>query len=202
MTVLLRGLSEAQRHGWVGLLEVAATPPDGWCLVGGQMVHLYCPERSFAPARPTDDGDVVLDVRAHPHVLRDFTAALVSIGFTTAGETPESHQHRWVRDLASIDILIPQGLGRAANRRGVTRATTLATPGAQQAIRRSEAVTIEVGGTIGAVRRPNMVGALVAKASAFSVRNDRARQRHLIDPRRVGCHGPRIRPSRRSTDRQ
>jgi hypothetical protein len=50
---------------------------------------------------------VVLDVRAHPHVLRDFTAALVSIGFTTAGETPEGHQHRWVRDLASIDILIP-----------------------------------------------------------------------------------------------
>lgn len=181
MTVVLDGLTEAQRQSWVGLLEVAAILPDGWCLVGGQMVHLLCRERSFAPARPTDDSDVVLDVRARPNVLGDFTAALVDVGFTTAGETPEGHQHRWVRDLASIDVLIPQGLGRAANRRGVTQGTTLATPGAQQAISRSEPVTVDVGGAFGAVRRPNMAGALVAKAAAFSVPNDPARQRHLID---------------------
>lgn len=34
MTVVLGGLSEAQRQSWVGLLEVAATLPEGWCLVG------------------------------------------------------------------------------------------------------------------------------------------------------------------------
>jgi hypothetical protein len=78
MSVVLGGLSEAQRQSWVGLLEVAATRPDGWCLVGGQMVHLHCQERSFAPARPTDDSDVVLDVREHPHALQEFTAALVT----------------------------------------------------------------------------------------------------------------------------
>jgi hypothetical protein len=181
MTVPLTGLSEPQRQSWLGLLEVAAELADGWCLVGGQMVHLLCVERAFTPVRPTDDGDVVLDVRAHPHMLRDFTQALVQAGFASAGETLEGHQHRWVRDRASIDVLIPQGLGRAASRTGVTGGTTLATPGAQQAITRSEIVTVRVDAKTGGVRRPNMLGALVAKAAAFSVPNDSAKERHLTD---------------------
>lgn len=42
MTVTLTGLTERQRQSWLGLLDVAADFPNGWCLVGGQMVHLYC----------------------------------------------------------------------------------------------------------------------------------------------------------------
>jgi hypothetical protein len=181
MTVSLGALSEPQRQSWLGLLQVAADFGDGWCLVGGQMVHLLCVERAFTPVRPTDDSDVVLDVRARPQVLREFTQALVHAGFSPGGETQEGHQHRWVRQRASIDVLIPQGLGRAASRTGVTGGTTLATPGAQQAITRSEIVTVQVDDTTGAVRRPNMVGALVAKAAAFSVPNDSAKERHLTD---------------------
>lgn len=121
MTVTLTGLTERQRQSWLGLLDVAADFPNGWCLVGGQMVHLYCQERGSSPSRPTNDGDVVLDVRAQPNVLRDFTGALAALGFTSAGVSPEGHQHRWVRDRASIDLLIPQGLGRAAgSRTGIT----------------------------------------------------------------------------------
>ena len=138
MTVALTGLIERQRQSWLGLLDVAADFPNGWCLVGGQMVHLYCQERGFSPSRPTNDGDVVLDVRAQPNVLRDFTGALAAVGFTSAGISPEGHQHRWVRDRASIDLLIPQHLGRAAgSRTGITGGTTLATPEAQQAIKRA-----------------------------------------------------------------
>ena len=98
MTVVLTGLTERQRQSWLGLLDVAADFPNGWCLVGGQMVHLYCQERGLSPSRPTNDGDVVLDVRAQPNVLRDFTQALAAVGFTSAGVSPEGHQHRWVRD--------------------------------------------------------------------------------------------------------
>jgi hypothetical protein len=182
MTVVLTGLTERQRQSWIGLLDVAADFPDGWCLVGGQMVHLYCQERGFSPSRPTNDGDVVLDVRAQPNVLRDFTGALAAVGFTSAGVSPEGHQHRWVRDRASIDVLIPQGLGRAADTRtGITGGTTLATPGAQQAINRSEPVTVQVDEAVGTIRRPNMLGALVAKAAAFSVPSDPAKERHLTD---------------------
>jgi hypothetical protein len=180
--VVLDGLAEGQRQSWLGLLEVARVHPDCWCLVGGQMVYLICRERSFAPVRLTNDSDLALDVRAHPNVLHDLTAALVSVGFVPAGESPEGHQHRWVRDLASIDLLIPQDVGgAAASRRGVGGGTTLQAPGAQQAITRSEPVTVQVGGTVGTVRRPNMLGALVAKAAAYSVWNDAAPQRHLSD---------------------
>jgi hypothetical protein len=114
MTFRLDGLSERQRQCWLGLLDVAAALPEGWCIVGGQMVYLLCQEREFAPVRPTDDGDVALDVRAHPNALYDFTAALTRVGFASVGETLQGHQHRWVRGEASIDVLIPQGLGRAA----------------------------------------------------------------------------------------
>ena len=121
MTVVLTGLTERQRQSWLGLLDLAADFPNGWCLVGGQMVHLYRQERGLSPSRPTNDGDVVLDVRAQPNVLRDFTGALAAVGFSSAGVSPEGHQHRWVRDRASIDLLIPQGLGRAADTRtGIT----------------------------------------------------------------------------------
>lgn len=39
MSVVLAGLTERQLQSWLGLLDVAADFPDGWCLVGGQMVH-------------------------------------------------------------------------------------------------------------------------------------------------------------------
>ena len=72
---------------------------------------------------------------AHPDVLHDFTAALVSVGLVPAGESPKGHQHRWVRDLASIDLLDPPGRrrgGRLKARRG--RWDHVQAPGAQQAI--------------------------------------------------------------------
>ena len=182
MTVVLTGLSRRQRQSWLGLLDVAAGFPDGWCLVGGQMVYLFCQERGFSPSRPTNDGDVVLDVRAQPNVLRDFTVALATVGFTSAGVTPEGHQHRWVRDETSIDVLVPQGLGRVANqRKGISGGTTLSTPGGQQAINRSQLVTVQVGDRVGSIRRPSMLGALVAKTAAFSVPDDSAKERHLTD---------------------
>lgn len=182
MTVVLTGLTERQRQSWLSLLDVATNLPDGWCLVGGQMVHLLCQERGLSPSRPTNDGDVVLDVRTQPNVLRDFTGALAAVGFTSAGVSPDGHQHRWVKDKATIDVLIPQSLGQtAASRKGVTGGTTLATPGAQQALRRSESVTVQVDEKIGTIRRPSMLGALVAKAAAFSIPSDPAKERHLTD---------------------
>lgn len=74
------------------------------------MVQLHCIERGVAPARPTDDVDAALDVRAEPGVLRTFTAALADV-----------------------------------------------------------------------IQRPNLLGALVAKAAAHSVVLDRARAPHPVD---------------------
>jgi hypothetical protein len=54
MTLVLTGLTERQRQSWLGLLDVAADFPEGWCLVGGQMIHLLCQERGFSPSRATN----------------------------------------------------------------------------------------------------------------------------------------------------
>lgn len=180
--VVLPSMSEGQREGWHALLDLRDVMPTGWTLVGGQMVHLWCAERGVAPARPTDDLDAVLDVRARPAALMEFTRALADMGFAPEGETWNGHQHRWVRDGAQIDVLIPRWLGeRAANSRGAGGGTTLETPGAQQALDRTEEITVEIEGRLGIVRRPNLLGALVAKGAAHTVVLDKARRRHLTD---------------------
>lgn len=182
MSVVLLPMTQAQTEAWNGLLDVAERHPTGWTLVGGQMVQLHCIERSVAPARPTDDVDTVLDVRAEPGVLHTFTSALADVGFVSAGESWQGHQHRWRRGVGEIDVLIPRHLGEiAAGRRGVSGGTTIETPGAQQALDRTEVVEVVLGGRTGAIRRPNLLGALVAKAAAHSVVLDSARARHLMD---------------------
>lgn len=145
------------------------------------MVHLHCWERGVNPQRPTDDGDAALDVRGEPQALYKFTSALHAIGFRSAGESFEGHQHRWLRDLAQIDVLIPRGVGETARKRkGLTGGTTLESPGSQQALYRSELVEVRVGTTEGMIRRPNLLGALVSKAAAHT-NNDPYKARHVID---------------------
>jgi hypothetical protein len=62
-------MSVAQERAWRALFELSARLGRSWCLVGGQMVHLYCAERGFTPNRPTEDADTVLDVQARPDIL-------------------------------------------------------------------------------------------------------------------------------------
>ena len=182
MTITLPTMTDAQATGWLALLELHKKLPIAWTLVGGQMVHLHCAERGGAPVRPTDDLDTVLDVRALPQVLNRFTSALVDLGFRSVGQSPQGHEHRWQNGDAVVDLLIPRHLGqRAADGRGVTGATTIETPGAQQALDRTEEVVVNIGGTIGTVRRPNLLGALMAKAAALTVPLDQNPTRHRSD---------------------
>lgn len=182
MTTVLPAMTDAQTIGWLALLDLFDRKPTGWTLVGGQMVHLHCAERGATPTRPTDDIDAVLDVRAEPHVLWSITRELAHLGFAADGESPAGHQHRWVRAGASIDILIPRHLGeRASSRRGYSGGTTIETKAAQQALDRTEKVAVVVAGREGYVRRPSMLGSLVAKAAAYTVPLDAGRERHLID---------------------
>lgn len=182
MTITLPAMTPAQTDGWHALLDLHQRLPTGWTLVGGQMVHLHCAERDAAPVRPTDDLDAVLDLRADKQILLRFTSTLVDLGFTSAGSSPQGHQHRWLRDKAMVDVLIPRHVGeRSANRTGVTGGTTIETPGAQQALDRTEEVPVDVAGTTGIVRRPRLLGALVAKAAAHTVTLDTARARHRAD---------------------
>ena len=181
--IILPEMMPGQEQSWLALLEASARlDHQGWCLVGGQMVHLHCYERGSRPNRATNDGDVALDVRGDPNALMSFTSILKDMGFTADGTTIEGHQHRWIRDAAKIDVLIPAGVGMtAASRAGAAGGTTLQSPGLQQALDRAEIVEVQVAGTVGRLPRPNLVGAIVVKAAAYTVTNDSARQRHLLD---------------------
>jgi hypothetical protein len=177
--IVLPPMLAAQTASWHALMDLYERHPEGWTLVGGQMVHLHCAERDYSPTRPTDDADAVLDVRADPHFHESFTATLTDLGFTYQ-TTGEGLQHRWVKGDAQIDVLLPDGVGeRPTSRPGAGGGPTLATPGGTQALHRSEAVAVTVAGHQGHVRRPNLVGALVMKAAAHSVGTDD--RRHRLD---------------------
>lgn len=182
MTVVMPAMTAAQEQAWLTLFQLTSRLGRTWCLVGGQMVHMYCAERGLTPVRATEDADAMLDVRAQPDILERFTKSLLQLGWDTAGESPEGHQHRWLKGTAQIDVLIPSKVGRrATDRRGATGGTTIEAAGGQQAIDRAEVVSVDVAGTVGEVLRPNMAGALVMKAAAYCNPQDRYRERHLTD---------------------
>ena len=180
--VALPFLLPAQSAAWNGLLDIADRFPDGWVLIGGQMVNLHCWEHDAKSHRPTDDVDAVLDIRATPTMLKKVTQFMVKIGFTSAGQSPEGHEHRWIRGDAQIDLLVASGLGERANSRtGVTGGTTISTPGGQGALDRAQRVEIIYQGRTTSINRPSLMGAIVMKSAAYSNKVDSYRDRHLID---------------------
>lgn len=170
-----------QEQVWLSLFRIADHLPDGWTLIGGQMVHLYCAERGVEPHRITIDGDAVVDIRADRQMLERFTQELRRLDFRSEGVSAEGHEHRWRNGDAVIDVLIAHSLGaRSQKATGVTGSTTVSASGAQQALNRSELVDVLIGDTSGRVRRPNLVGALIIKAAAMSAPTG-DRERHKAD---------------------
>lgn len=180
--IVLPAMPPEQTASWIGVLDLYDHLSEGWTLIGGQLVHLHCAERRQFPVRPTNDADTVIDVRADPKMLHTFTKTLTDIGFESAGISVEGRQHRWVRGKASIDVLLPNGVGeRASERQGVTGSPTLPTAGGTQALQRSEVVAVTVDSREGFVWRPNLVGALVVKAAAHGNAGDPGVARHRRD---------------------
>ena len=176
-------MGAALAAAWHALMDLHARLPEGtWTLIGGQMVHVHCAERGTYPRRATDDADALLDVKALPTILYDFTKGLKDLDFSAAGVTPEGHQHRWKKGEAQIDVLIGSNLGERADRRtGVDGGTTLGTPGSAHVLKRSEDIQVKVSGRTGMIRRPTLIGSLIAKAAAHSVPNDTLKGRHRDD---------------------
>ena len=168
---------------WQRLFVLSGKLEKGWTIVGGQMVHLHCAESNVFPIRATNDVDAVIDIRARKHSHHDFTKLLHELGFSVQ-ETPDGIQHRWTSEVGGqIDVLQPQNHGRRfLNRLGFGGGPTIATPGAQQALNRSERVPVSLGNGIdGMVNRPNLLGALLIKGAAFQNMLGENHQRHITD---------------------
>jgi hypothetical protein len=187
--ILLDRLMPAQEQAWHTLFELAETEPTNWVLVGGQMVYLLAVENGRSPTRATVDADVVMDVRAKIRGTQWLAGWLESRGYVMDKISADGIGHRYTRAAdpgpgrVIIDVLAPEGLGPKTKTITSPPARTVQAPGGAQALRRSELVSVTVtnaaGGSprTGKVRRPTVLGALVAKAAAtgIAVRTNRER---------------------------
>lgn len=176
-------------ESWRGMLALsAAIGHQGWAVVGGQMTVLHASERGFTLPRVTDDGDIAVAVSAYPRRLREVTQALHDIGFRVdndRGSIPFAEtkdETRYVKGAARIDVLVPKGLRPTSNAIRTARGgKVLASHGVQRALERSEEITVRVESVTGIVLRPDLPGAIAAKAAAYQQESGSERRRHLLD---------------------
>ena len=176
--VVLRDLAPAAEQGWHLLLDLARASTS-WMLIGGQLSYLLACEHGAEMPRPTDDVDVVMDVRDQQGGTEWLAGWLLARGFAIDGVSPADIGHRFVRDAdpgpgrITVDILAPEGLGERTNVFTVRPARTVQAPGTVLALERVEVVEVTVVGATGArdgeVRRPDLLGALVLKAAATAL---------------------------------
>lgn len=179
--ILMPAMSPAQEAAWLGLLDLYERHPEGWALIGGQLVHLHCAERDYAPPRPTEDADAVVNARA-PQVLGAVTQALIDLDFDPSAPSTDGIQHRWTRGNAVIDVLIPEGAGPGVEARSSASGfPTIAAPGGTQALNRTEVVDLQIGDRVGRIPRPTLIAAMVMKAAARIDTAGAGRDRHCHD---------------------
>lgn len=178
--IVLPPMGAAQEQAWLALLDLQERHPSEWTLIGGQMVHLFCAERGYEPLRPTTDADAVVNAR-EPDVLGAVTATLLDLGFE-AQPNADGVQHRWVREQAVVDVLIPEGTGEKTElKQSASGFPTVPAPGGTQALNRSEVVDVQVDGRVGKVLRPKLLSAMILKAAARLETNGPALERHCLD---------------------
>lgn len=166
---------------WDALLDIAQQVPEGWTLIGGQMVLLHGLEKERTPPRVSEDLDVVVDVRVRPPVLAKMVGALTSLGFSDTGVSIDGVAHRFMRGDVVVDLVAPDGVGKRADLRTVGGGVTVQIGGGSFALQRSESVAVRTGERTGEVLRPDLAGALLIKAVAAKRDRKWGPERHLRD---------------------
>ena len=148
MTIELRRLAPAAAQAWATLFDLAEESPDSWILVGGQMILLLALEHGEDSVRPSQDMDIVVNVRVRPDGTRWLSAWLEARGFDLEGINRDQIGHRFVKAAVGgqgnvvIDVLAPAGVGERARLTTIPPARTVQAPGALQAFARSRPVDI------------------------------------------------------------
>lgn len=187
--VVLDRLTPAAEDGWHILFDLTEADSENWLLIGGQMVYLLAIENGVEPVRATDDLDVAVDVRSKQGGTEWLADWLVDKGFRLQSVSADNIGHRFVRPAdpgpgeVVFDILAPEKVGERATIFTRKPARTVSAPGTNQAFTRSALVSVTVSGDTGReprtgqVRRPSVLGALIAKAASttISVRTNRER---------------------------
>jgi hypothetical protein len=157
---------------WARLLDLAVAHPDGWTLVGAQMVALHAYERGRQPPRGSTDADVLANVRAVADATERISDWLVAQRFRLDGVSVERVGHRFIDadGHVKIDVLAPDGFERRRARlTTVAPARTVCVPGGTQALHRTERLDVRIGDRLGRLPRPDLLGAILVKARAVEV---------------------------------
>jgi hypothetical protein len=165
---------------WHVLLDLREAT-DGWTLVGGHMVLLHGLEHGPAPARISEDIDLIADVRAQPRRMPLIVAALAAADFAIGEPDPDGYAHRYSRERIVVDLLVPDNAGPRTNAR--TSDSTVSTPvsGGTYALQRSTDIEVVFDGRTGLVARPDLAGAILIKARAAVIDRRRGPDRHQRD---------------------
>jgi hypothetical protein len=180
--IVMPPLGPALTTLWHLLFELSVYMPVNWCLIGGQMVLLHGLEQGRTDARPTVDGDVLVDVRAASTALRQVADFFVERSFEP-DPGPDGNVHRFKRlfekQFIVLDVLAPDNLGPRVDLTTRPPGRTLEAPGGTQALARVETIEVVAGGRVGEIPRPNLVGAILMKASALNLPG--GAERHVTD---------------------
>lgn len=161
---------------WPLAFELASRLPTGsWVLVGGLMVHVHALRAGVNASRPTTDVDLLLNIETAS--AAEIGRALIHLGFETVTPYRGNPVHRFTRGADVVDVMV------ARNVRVPTRwnqLPLLRSPGAAQALDRRDTYTLIHGGQSVNLYVPDALGAMVAKAAAYTI-DSRNPQRHLED---------------------
>lgn len=141
-----------------------------WALIGGLMVQLHAAEHQ-GDSRLTDDVDFLGEARRAPSMTPRIARTLEDRGAEMMmPPRPSEHLgYKFELDGEIVEVLGPDGL--KADPKTIGKYTTFQTPGGTQALRRAEVVMVSLGGQPGvAMRRPNLLGAILIKARALDAK--------------------------------
>jgi hypothetical protein len=164
------GVAPRQLHAaWEVALDLYEQQPDGWVLIGAQMVALHGMEHGLLPPRTSEDIDLLVDVKVLARGTERVSRLLLEMGLELDGASPTNVGHRFVGRGARVDVLAPDGLGERARLMTVPPAHTVMVPGGRKALNRAEVVEVRLGQRVGHVPRPDLLGAIVIKAEAVGI---------------------------------
>ena len=172
--VIISPADEAVRRLWDLVLSLAEKfgAERDLSLVGGLMVQLHGFENDDDP-RPTADIDVLGAARRSPKMTETMAALLVELGAEIA-DPPRLNPnlgYRFELEGETVELLGPDGL--RADPTTIGGLKTLQVAGGTRALRRTEVVLVSLAGAEAvAVRRPNLLGAILLKARVLAKRRD------------------------------
>ncbi|MBS1881779.1 MAG: hypothetical protein JSS97_02345 [Actinobacteria bacterium] len=170
--VVIRPLDDVGRRLWRLVLSLAEEfgAEREWSLVGGLMVQLHGFEHDD-DARPTADIDLLGAAGRPPKMTEKMASRLIELGAEIV-DPPRSHPklgYRFELEGETVELLGPDGL--RADPQTAPGLTTFQAAGGSQALRRTEVVLVSLDGAAPiAVRRPDLLGAILIKARVVAKR--------------------------------